>query len=198
MESIGQYLKEIRDKRNLSLEELANKTKIQIKNLISIEDNNFDNLGGKGYAKAMIITYARYVEADVDAVLEEFEKTYQEIPDKLYRSRPVQPKKYLISTNLLSFIFFVILIIVVIVISVKFYKDGKFKSPFQRSTEEKIEKEEEKPESISTLIPELELVSTKQKEEPLPELIQEALHDTTDYLDQLLFTGENSPFDYDP
>ncbi|MBN2461848.1 MAG: helix-turn-helix domain-containing protein [Candidatus Cloacimonetes bacterium] len=193
--SIGKYLKETRIQRELTLEEISEKTKIKTRFLTAIEDNDFDNLGGRGYARATIITYARAIGADVNKVLKDFDELYRPISEKFHYSSSYQPKKYLISTNLLSFLFFLILILVIIFLSIKFYKEGKFKSPFQKSTPTPMETKE-KPESVKTVLPELEQ-EVIEPDNTSDNFDQRALDDTTDYLDELLFSAGESPLDYD-
>ncbi|MBN1327432.1 MAG: helix-turn-helix domain-containing protein [Candidatus Cloacimonetes bacterium] len=198
MESIGQYLKAIRIKRDLSLEDLHQKTRISIQNLINIEGDQFDNMGGKGYAKANIITYGRALGADINLLMNEFEKIFIDQKPKTQVSSSISPRKYLISTNIFSILFLLILIVLLIVVSVKFYREGKLTSPFHDTMKPADKNELTEPDSVPDSSAKIEPTTQIQLE-----LIQEeeilnasALSDTTDYLSDLLFRNKKSPFHY--
>ena len=61
MEGIGPILKRVRVEKNISLEEIAEATKIRVKYLQAIEDEQFDLLPGAVYAKGFVNTYIRYL-----------------------------------------------------------------------------------------------------------------------------------------
>ncbi len=61
LEGIGPILKRVRVEKNISLEEIAEATKIRVKYLQAIEDEQFDLLPGAVYAKGFVNTYIRYL-----------------------------------------------------------------------------------------------------------------------------------------
>ena len=190
-ESIGVYLKSLRIQKDLTLTDLAEKTKIKIKNLSEIEEDNFSNLGGKGYAKATVITYARSLGADIDLIIEEFNHIFESSEVKIYKSTSPQSKKYLISTNFFSIILIIILVIAIVIVAIKFYKEGKFTTPLYENKQLQEDKIEQ-PDSIS-VSPESENDTTIE----IPEnetFNNEALHDSTDYAAKLIFRDKESPF----
>lgn len=69
---IGSRLKEAREEKDISLDSLQETTKIQKRYLRAIEEENFDILPGKFYARAFIKEYALAVNLDVDELFEEF------------------------------------------------------------------------------------------------------------------------------
>ena len=69
MESIGTYLRREREIRHVSLEELAQTTRIPLRNLLLIEDDRFDELPGDVFARGFLRAYARAVGADDDAIV---------------------------------------------------------------------------------------------------------------------------------
>lgn len=71
---IGARLKEAREQKNLSLEDLQETTKIQKRYLAAIEEGNFGVLPGKFYAKAFIKEYANAVGLDPNELLDDFEE----------------------------------------------------------------------------------------------------------------------------
>jgi len=62
--SFGHYLKSIRLEKGISLEEISNKTKIRVDNLLIIETEDFDRLPSEVYVKGFLRAYAKTVGAD--------------------------------------------------------------------------------------------------------------------------------------
>ncbi|MYL19258.1 helix-turn-helix domain-containing protein [Halobacillus litoralis] len=78
---IGARLKEAREAKGLSLEDLQETTKIQKRYLQAIEKNDFQVLPGKFYTRAFIREYASAVGLDPEQVMEEHKNelpTYEE------------------------------------------------------------------------------------------------------------------------
>src|SRR5699024_3547289 len=71
---IGERLREAREEKGLSLEDIQQKTKIQSRYLQAIEEDNLDDLPGKFYARAFIKEYALAVDLDPSEVLEGFDE----------------------------------------------------------------------------------------------------------------------------
>lgn len=72
MSSLGQYLKEAREEKQLSLDDLQRITKIQKRYLAAIESGQFDTLPGLFYARAFVKTYAETVGLDPEQLFEQF------------------------------------------------------------------------------------------------------------------------------
>ncbi|MBU5466709.1 DUF4115 domain-containing protein [Virgibacillus sp. MSJ-26] len=70
---IGARLKEAREEKGISLESLQETTKIQKRYLQAIEEENFNILPGRFYARAFIKEYALAVNINVDELFEEYE-----------------------------------------------------------------------------------------------------------------------------
>ncbi|MFC7320513.1 helix-turn-helix domain-containing protein [Halobacillus campisalis] len=68
---IGSRLREAREAKKLTLEEVQNTTKIQKRYLQAIENNEFGILPGKFYTRAFIREYASAVGLDPEQVMEE-------------------------------------------------------------------------------------------------------------------------------
>ncbi|SDL72120.1 RodZ domain-containing protein [Sediminibacillus halophilus] len=68
---IGERLKEAREAKNLSLEEIQQMTKIQTRYLQAIEKGNFSVMPGNFYVRAFIKEYATAVDLDPDVLIEE-------------------------------------------------------------------------------------------------------------------------------
>ncbi|MBK8172125.1 MAG: helix-turn-helix domain-containing protein [Sandaracinaceae bacterium] len=69
MESTGRYLRRERELRRVSLEELAQTTRIPLKMLVSIEDDRFDKLPGEVFARGFLRSYAQALGIDSEDVL---------------------------------------------------------------------------------------------------------------------------------
>lgn len=95
MTELGTILKEAREAKGLSLDELQSITKIQKRYLIGIEEGNYSMMPGKFYVRAFIKQYAEAVGLDPDQLFEqhknEIPNTYnEELPEQLSR---VQSRK---------------------------------------------------------------------------------------------------------
>lgn len=69
MESIGRYLKGMREARGMSVEEIARATRIPISSIERVEGDHFDDLPGEVFVRGFLRAYARAVQAPVDEVL---------------------------------------------------------------------------------------------------------------------------------
>jgi len=70
---LGTLLKKAREEKGLSLDDIQEETKIRKKYLEAIEENNFDILPGNVYLKVFIKGYAREVDINYQALLENYE-----------------------------------------------------------------------------------------------------------------------------
>jgi cytoskeletal protein RodZ len=92
---LGNILKEAREAKGLSLDELQSITKIQKRYLLGIEEGNYSMMPGKFYVRAFIKQYAEAVGLDSDQLFEQYKNeiptTYnEELPEQLSR---VQSRK---------------------------------------------------------------------------------------------------------
>lgn len=69
---IGNSLKEAREARKLSLEEVEEETKIRRKYLQALENEQYDVLPGHVYAKAFLKNYARFLNLNVEEIIKTF------------------------------------------------------------------------------------------------------------------------------
>ncbi len=188
--NIGQYLSSVRSEKNLTLEEISETTKIKVRILEDVENNKFDDLGGLGYVKALLVTISKAINADEKKVLQMLDQTYSGIQLKYSRPLPDQPrKKYHFHMNLIYIILLIVLIVFLTVFTVKLYHEGKLNSPlFRFFNKQKTETTEAVEDTLST-----ETNNNIIEEEP-PAFNANALHDTTNYTSELLFDSKESPF----
>ncbi|EAL11433.1 transcriptional regulator [Bacillus cereus G9241] len=82
---LGQKLKEARETKGLSVDQLHEVTKIQKRHLVAIEEGNYDVLPGAFYARAFIKQYADAVGLNGEELLVEYQST---IPQSEKRDVP--------------------------------------------------------------------------------------------------------------
>jgi len=200
--SIGKHLSTIREAKNLSLEDISEITKLKVRLLENVENNLFDDLGGIGYAKAMILTYAKALEISEDEVHDLLQNQFNDRPQYIPKSSSSQPKQYLLPTKTFSVLLLIIVIAFLSYFVVNLYKDGvltwppfkKAETEMQITPKEKAEKPVDNTNQI--VVPENEeeevMVNLEQIEKP--EVI--VINDTIDHLNELLFKDKKSPFNY--
>ncbi|MFD0049380.1 helix-turn-helix domain-containing protein [Actinomycetes bacterium NPDC127524] len=92
---LGNRLKEAREAKGMSLDDLQEATKIQKRYLIGIEEGNYEMMPGKFYVRAFIKQYCEAVGLDPEGVFEEYKNDvpavhHDELPEQLSR---VQSRK---------------------------------------------------------------------------------------------------------
>ncbi|WP_370014423.1 RodZ domain-containing protein [Peribacillus sp. B2I2] len=92
---LGNRLKEAREAKGLSLEDLQELTKIQKRYLIGIEEGNYSMMPGKFYVRAFIKQYCEAVGVDSEEIFEQYKSEVpsvysEELPEQLSR---VQSRK---------------------------------------------------------------------------------------------------------
>jgi len=91
MEPLGEYLKQARKKKRLSLEKVASQTRIQEHHLQALESEDFGNLPAKVFAKGFVRSYAKALGLDEEEALQCFLETSGNFYD---RSQPEQPQPH--------------------------------------------------------------------------------------------------------
>jgi len=71
-ETLGAWLKKHRDKKKISLEEIAAVTKIHITQLRHLEEDRLELLPAAAFVRGFLLSYARHLSIDEDQVLEKF------------------------------------------------------------------------------------------------------------------------------
>lgn len=126
---IGERLKEARIAKGYSLEDIQEKTKIQKRYLQAIENDNYDALPGKFYARAFVKEYALIVDLDPEELLAHIESNQVEslqeetvVPSRMERTKRSAVDK---GSSLLSFLptlIVVLLVIAIIVTAIIFFQ----------------------------------------------------------------------------
>ncbi|MFQ5931761.1 MAG: helix-turn-helix domain-containing protein [Nitrospiraceae bacterium] len=74
-ESLGEFFKQVRETKGLTLEEVALKTRIQPDYLKALEEENYGKLPDQVFAKGFVRTYARSMGLDEDDALRRFQES---------------------------------------------------------------------------------------------------------------------------
>ncbi|QHZ46867.1 helix-turn-helix domain-containing protein [Bacillus sp. NSP9.1] len=90
---LGNRLKEAREEKGMSLDDLQAATKIQKRYLTALEEGNYDVIPGKFYVRAFIKQYAEAVGLNSELLFEEYKKDIpnsynDEVSDKLSSIKP--------------------------------------------------------------------------------------------------------------
>ncbi|WP_027717543.1 helix-turn-helix domain-containing protein [Desulfovirgula thermocuniculi] len=87
---IGSILRQAREARGLTLEQVEEETKIRLRYLAALEEEKFALLPGRFFAKSFLRTYARYLGLDAEALVARFEDLY---PPEKEETGPVMPRE---------------------------------------------------------------------------------------------------------
>ena len=72
METLGDYLKDKREAQNITLEEVAQATRIRKTILEAVENNQFDRIPAQVFAQGFIKSYAAYLELDESEAIKRY------------------------------------------------------------------------------------------------------------------------------
>ncbi|MCF7920663.1 MAG: helix-turn-helix domain-containing protein [Candidatus Cloacimonetes bacterium] len=203
--SIGKYLQGIREEQQLSIKEIAKRTCMHEKFLQMIEADNFDEMGGVGYAKAMLISYARALGANDKLVLQRFNSKYVPVKPQLHRFQHQKQHKILIPTSSIYLLLLVILMVILTIFIVNLSKNGQLnfslRKHLQGNNAQKVNILDKPVNRTKSLYDSLEEENQQKLEDKKDEsgkqavkIDLDALQDTTDYTDKYLFKGEDSPY----
>ena len=84
MASLGKQLRNARRARNKSLEDISDYTNVSRQYLEALEENDYDTLPGPVYTRGFISAYAKCVDLDPKALLEQYDKltTFNKLPNE--------------------------------------------------------------------------------------------------------------------
>ncbi len=103
MESIGRYLREERESRNLSLEDVSKFTRIRKQFLNAIEEDRYELLPPAIYVKGYLAAYARYLGLDPNDTVLRYQTYLKEFTiseeKRLEQQKPEPPRQVSFSTK---------------------------------------------------------------------------------------------------
>lgn len=76
-DSLGAYLREEREQQNVSLQNISAATKIQIKFLQALEDDEYDHLPPSPFVVGFLRAYAQFLSLDPEAIVTTYQRRYR-------------------------------------------------------------------------------------------------------------------------
>ncbi|MFO7659448.1 MAG: helix-turn-helix transcriptional regulator [Candidatus Cloacimonadaceae bacterium] len=209
MESLGQYLRSVREAQNLTLEKVSSEIRISLEDLAAIENNQLSKIGNYGYCKVMVYSYSRFLGADEKIamnLLDIIMPTQRQ--SSIVQQKQTKEKKVLISINFIWLITIILIVIVLGSIIWIAYSKGYLKRPFENlkgprdsiRIEQPVVPEPEKPDTLRQRM--LQVAQTSFMSNPVKgqenkitiNNQKKAVADTTDYVNELIFNMQESPF----
>ena len=173
VENFGSYLKHERELRGVPLEEISGATKIHIRFLQALEDNQFDELPGEVFIKGYIRSYANIIGTDVEEMLNIYEESVGNKTENSFESVPPS------NISAKTFLIFALagLIILALIFGVRFLISNKNNQPVKNAELNKKQNvEAPTPFPIKSLEEKTPLVIEdkllKESDAPLPEKSQ--------------------------
>lgn len=87
-ESLGEFLRRTREEQGLSLEEVAETTKISLNNLKAIEEDDYANLPAEVFVRGFCGIYAAHLSLDPETVREHFNQQKLNMPRRSTKRTP--------------------------------------------------------------------------------------------------------------
>jgi cytoskeletal protein RodZ len=212
LDNLGQYLRELREEKNLTITAVQKDTKLSLEQIDSMETNRLTRLGNHGIARAMVYTYVRFLGADEAKAMYLFDLGWPPLKHTKFNPQtPLKEKKVLISTNFIWMISIIILAVILGSIIWISYTKGYLKRPFDSlkksrdslTTELPVVQKVEKQDTVRTRMLEIARTQVASKDsvnkikQPKPKDSKTAFSDTTDYENGLIFDSKSSPFNPD-
>lgn len=70
--TLGEFLRQEREQRGITIEQVASATKISVRTLHSLESDNYIDLPAKPFIRGFVTSYARFIGLEADEVLNKF------------------------------------------------------------------------------------------------------------------------------
>jgi cytoskeletal protein RodZ len=119
METLGDFLQQMRQQRGITLEQLASETKISLRMLRALEANDFKQIPNEVVARGFVRSYARFLGINEESVLKKFQESvslfytrispveaYQDSPSRSV-SRPRERPKLIVGVAVSGLVVFV-------------------------------------------------------------------------------------------
>ncbi|KPJ50246.1 MAG: hypothetical protein AMJ41_01670 [candidate division Zixibacteria bacterium DG_27] len=127
MESLGQYLKKLREERGFTLEDVAEETKLQERYLRALEQDHFEALPAEVYVKPFLKIYAQFLKIDKKEVYSRYESQRTPVQGKAV---PTTPERKLVHARWLALGGVLVLVLVaVVVLCTSGEKEGQSQPP---------------------------------------------------------------------
>ena len=95
----GGVLKEIRQKLDISLDDMAMETRVQYKHLLDIEADNFAELPVAVYTRGFVVNYAKFLSLDPEMVAKSYMDNFRQYREKVLNSSLARSGRFLRKKN---------------------------------------------------------------------------------------------------
>lgn len=125
METLGDYLKNNREAQNITLEEVAQATRIRRTILEAIENNHYDLIPPKVFTQGFIKSYASYIGLDENDVIKRYHEVMESLEAKKETDEPgeQQPPQPVLTPGRL------LVLVMVCIVSLSVWLLGKNQRP---------------------------------------------------------------------
>jgi cytoskeletal protein RodZ len=175
MKSLGEYLKKERELRGVTIEEIANITRISSRFIQALENDDFKNLPSDVFVKGFLRAYTKCVGIDPNEVISIYENTRKTDIKPEIKEEASQPLKYN-NTAIIALISIIAVILIALGGGIYYYNNsskGIPKADTNESPELKREIEEQPKETTETReeapLPQPELAIEQVEEKPITE-----------------------------
>lgn len=112
---LGESLRKERELRGITLEDISTRTKVNVRFLEAIEDDDLSALPAKAFAKGFLRSYARVVGLDEELVLTNFEYCHHAIQSE---NAPEYKSKYAAQKAPKRGVFILLLLIILLLTAI--------------------------------------------------------------------------------
>lgn len=113
-ESIGSYLKRIREEKKMTIEEVASALNLKKDNIEAIESDTVINILPVAYARGFIRNYAEILELDKHEIIEKFDILYRKETPRIYVKDvgPLKPaeRRQKHNKSILAYLLFIVVL----------------------------------------------------------------------------------------
>lgn len=187
MTELGQRLKEARNDKGLSIEEIQSITKIQKRYLHAIEEGNYELLPGNFYTRAFIKNYAEAVGLGGEELLEEYAseipKASTDVPENLpprKMRRPTSPSKTASKWSSVFPSVLVVLVLVGVAAIIWYVVQNGEENTNQTATTNQVEEQVSSDENSSSAPSSDEVSNSENPEEPADQPEEDAKDKSSD------------------
>jgi len=139
-EPLGKFLKREREGKNITLRELAKKTKVKEHFLKAIEEDRYDLLPSPIYVKGFLSAYAKNVGLDFHEVLLRYEQSFKKVEILPLEVRP--PVEHLKKTRINVKHIWIVLSVVAIALLITYFFHPYLSSPPMEPPSKKLERDQ--------------------------------------------------------
>ena len=113
--AFGDLLRQAREERGITIEQLSDYTRISRQHIRDLEDNDSSGIASIGYVRGYLRTLAKYLAIDADEVVSAFETASSQEARKSALEEYIEPRN-IGTSNLTKVLFFVVLGVLVVAV----------------------------------------------------------------------------------